>query len=92
MWSISEEIIEDPLNCCHHDKISTLAYPGKASNGQDGCHNRDNLSNACPSKESDGIGTSNHHVGGNHDNPPNASHGKASTGKGISNHCGATPP
>ncbi len=92
IWSILEEIIKDPLNCHHHDKILTCACPGKVSNGQDGCRHHDILSNACPGKASDGIGTSNHCVGHHHDNPPNASPGKASTGKGISDHCNATPP
>jgi hypothetical protein len=92
MWSILEEIIEDSLNCRHHDKIPNRTHPGKASNGQDGCPHHNNLSNACPGKASDGIGTSDHHVGRHHDNPPNASPGKASTSKGITDHRNATPP
>jgi hypothetical protein len=32
LWSILEEIIKDPLNCHHHNKIPTCTSPGKTSN------------------------------------------------------------
>jgi hypothetical protein len=92
IWSIFEQIIEDPLNRHHHVKIPTHTSPGKASNDKDACRHHKNLFNACPGKASNGRGTSNYHIGRHHDNPPNASPGKASKSKGISKHCNATPP
>ena len=92
MWSISEEFIEDPQNCHHHNKVPTCASPGKAANGQDGSSHHDNPSKAYPGEASNDKGSSNHRIGHYHDNPPNACPGEASNGKRISNHlCNAIP-
>jgi hypothetical protein len=86
MWSISEELIEDPHNCHHDDKVPTCASLGKAANGQGGSHHHNNPPNACPGKASNGKGSTDHCASRHHDNPSNACPGKASNGKRISNH------